>query len=261
MLNGDVTSLVTQLFKEMPHQMGLPAVQNTSRLFPDADILAGFSNWPSDGLLLGMAADGLPVLLRLRNPRAGSILITGDRSSGLTSFLKTLVRTSHLLALPRGTRYVLLTDTPNRFYDIDPFSHSLEVYPVYQDAAIELVNEISWRIQFQEVSRPVVFMIDGFETALKMGKQAQNNLVNILSNGPRALVRPLVTMRFEMALRLPYWLEFFETSIYGHINSPEAMKALVRHPDAPLDELIPGVEFCLRQQSRWQKFRLPGLTD
>jgi len=156
---------------------------------------------------------------------------------------------------------VLLTDIPTRFYDIDPFSHSLEVWPVYQNDAVELVNEISWGIRYQEISRPLVLLIDGFETTLKMGKQAQDSLVNILVNGPRALVRPLVTMRFEMALKLPQWLEFFGTSIYGCITNREAIENLACLPGAPLQDLLPGVEFCLRQQSEWLKFRLPGLTN
>ncbi|MEO7838793.1 MAG: hypothetical protein ABIU06_05540, partial [Anaerolineales bacterium] len=42
-----------------------------------SDVLAGIGPLPREALLLGVASDGLPVLLNLRDPLPGPILVLG----------------------------------------------------------------------------------------------------------------------------------------------------------------------------------------
>src|ERR687897_3803354 len=54
------------------------------------EIIADFGPMPHEALFLGVASDGLPVLLNLHDPVPGPILITGDSGSGKTALLQTI---------------------------------------------------------------------------------------------------------------------------------------------------------------------------
>src|SRR5512139_2827767 len=61
---------------------------------PDAPkldrVLADIGPLPPEALFLGIASDGLPVLLNLHNPHPGPMLVAGDAGSGKTTFLRTI---------------------------------------------------------------------------------------------------------------------------------------------------------------------------
>ena len=50
------------------------------------DVLAEMDSIPSEAILLGVASDGLPVLLNLYDPQPGPMLIAGDPGSGNRTF-------------------------------------------------------------------------------------------------------------------------------------------------------------------------------
>ena len=260
MSDNDMSALALQVFKEIQIEMGQVPVQNKS-IFPSRQkIWEGLAEMPADALLLGIAGDGLPLLLRLRDPRPGAILLASDRHTGKTDFLKMLIRAAECFNLGQDADFVTMTEYPSHFDDLDQTGRLLGVWPAYQDVSVDLLVEISNRIQYQDFDRPLVLMLDGFESILKMEQAVQDCLVNILTNGPRALVWPIVSMDSSMALKLPDWLSFFQTRIYGRIASPTAVEALTPLPGAPLQNLKPGSQFCLRQKSRWLKFWLPNLA-
>ena len=59
-------------------------------------VLADLSPLPREALFLGVASDGLPVLLNLYDSVPGPILITGDSNSGKTKLLQTIARAAEL---------------------------------------------------------------------------------------------------------------------------------------------------------------------
>src|ERR1044072_8421512 len=56
------------------------------------DVLAEIGSLPAEALFLGVATDGLPVLLNLYDSHPGPILISGDEGSGKTAFLQITFR-------------------------------------------------------------------------------------------------------------------------------------------------------------------------
>lgn len=69
------------------HAPDLPALE---------EVQATLESLPQDTLMLGMAADGLPVLLNLYELAPSPILVVGDRGSGKTALLQLLARSVDL---------------------------------------------------------------------------------------------------------------------------------------------------------------------
>src|SRR6266508_2990455 len=55
---------------------------------PLSEVLSGFGPMPQEALFLGVASDGLPVLLNLYDPVPGPMLIGGDAGTGKTRLLQ-----------------------------------------------------------------------------------------------------------------------------------------------------------------------------
>jgi hypothetical protein len=254
------SALAFRAFHEVQIEMGIaPAAGRT--LFPvlPENLPGGLVSLPEDALLFGISADGLPLLLHLRDPRPGPVLVIGERGSGKTDFLKLLLLAEQRLAAPSAIRFVILTDHPADFDEIHAPERLLGVYPAYEAGSAEMLSQLAWRVQSPQVDQPILLLMDGLESILQMEAEAQENLAYILVNGPQALVWPVVTINSEMGLRLPEWLAYFRTRIYGRIANPSTAEALTPIPGAPLNSLFPGAQFCLRQNSNWLRFWLPSL--
>ena len=55
-------------------------------------VLSEIGPLPRQALFLGMAEDGLPVLLNLHDPNPGPMLVIGDAGAGKTAFLQSIAR-------------------------------------------------------------------------------------------------------------------------------------------------------------------------
>src|SRR5512138_298602 len=55
-------------------------------------VLAEIGALPREALFLGIASDGLPVLLNLHDPHPGPMLVIGDEGAGKTAFLQSIAQ-------------------------------------------------------------------------------------------------------------------------------------------------------------------------
>jgi len=253
-------ALALRAYREVQIEMGLDPLPGKT-FFPElSETLDGLIDMPADALLFGVAGDGLPLLLHLRDPRPGPVLVTGERGCGKTDFLKLLLIATQRLSAPSETRFVVLTAYPADFDNVCAPERLLGVWPTYEANSVDLLYQLACQVQNPDESQPLVLLFDGLDAILQMGPAARDDLAYILSNGPRALVWPVVTVNSELGLRLPDWLAYFRTRIYGRISNPHTAEALTPIPGAALNSLFPGSQFCLRQHSKWLKFWLPNLS-
>lgn len=221
-----------------------------------------FDSLPSDSLLFGFATDGLPLLLNLHAPHTGPVLVLGDQGCGKTDFLKKLVLSTQRLMPPGTVQFTVLTDFPDEWAKISAPEHLIGVWPLSEPTiAADLLYQLDDRVQTPDENQPIVFLFDGLDTVLGMDNDAQDHLANILIDGPRSLIWPVVTVNAETALELPYWLSLFETRILGHISDANIARQLTSYPGAPVGSLSSNSQFCLRENSHWLKFWLPSLHE
>jgi hypothetical protein len=226
---------------------------------PLVDPLQVFASLPADSLLFGLASDGLPLLLNLRDPQPGPILLIGDQGCGKTDFLKTLVRATRRLMPPGAVQFTVLTNFADEWYDLLPAEALLGVWEADQPLAADLLSQLEAHLHAPSENQPTILLFDGLESVQQLSSAAQSSLANLLMHGPHALIWPVVTVNASLALELSYWLSFFRTRLYGQILHQPTARYVTSLPGAPLGNLAAPNQFCLREKSHWLKFLRPSL--
>lgn len=252
-------ALALRAFQEVQAELGeLPPPG--MELFPGlAGMLERLGTIPPHALLCGIDTEGLPLVLHLRNPRPGPVLVAGERGSGKTAFLKALVRSTTLLHAPGKIRFIVLTEFPDEWETLHTSPAIAAIHPSHAETVTELLFKLACRAQYRDLAAPLVLLFDGLDSVLHMEPTAQHNLEYLLAHGPQALIWPIVAVNAERAMTIPQWLAFFRTRIYGRISHPMISTELTPLPGAELNTLFPGYQFCIREKSRWVHFFLPGM--
>jgi hypothetical protein len=221
-----------------------------------SEVLAEFSPLPREALFLGLAADGLPVLLNLNDAVPGPLLVIGDAGSGKTNFLKIVSHAAQKMHEPLDVRYGVVTSHPKEWEDLDNQEHCVGIYEINDPSAQGFLESLAeWTHSNKGQRGFILMLIDDLETISNV-KEARQNLSWLLSRGPARHVWPIVTLNSTRAIHANQWLEFFRTRLFGHMDDPSEARALTGG-DAKLDELMPSVQFVLREGNEWLKFWLP----
>lgn len=253
-------TIALRAYQQVRAELGHPPPIG-GQILPDAgNLLERAGALPPDSLLLGIAGDGLPLILRMTRPDTGPILIMADKGSGKTAFLQTLARSTRSLAPAQGTAILALTAFPNEWRLGDFPVRTLKVHPAYEESTSDLLKRLADLVMTRPANRPVLLLLDGLDNILQLDDAAQEAFAFLLAHGPRARVWPVVSVNAAQALKLPDWLAFFRTRIYGRISHPQVSDDLTHLPGAPLESLFSGAEFCMRHQSRWMRFWLPSFN-
>lgn len=218
-------------------------------------ILAETGPFPREALFLGVAADGLPVLLNLHDPVSGPMLITGDTKSGKTALMQSIVRTLIQTHLPNDLQYGVVTSRPDEWSEVESTSHLAGIFSTNDTSARDLILSMAtWAHENKNTRQSVLLMIDDLEGIAKLDFDALQNLRWLLARGPSRRVWPVVTMDAERYGQVLAWIPLFRARIFGQIKSERVGSALGGEKVSALDKLEPPNQFSLRENGSWIRF-------
>ena len=79
------------------------------------EVLADYGPMPLEALFLGVAFDGLPVLLNLHDHVPGPLLVTADPGAGKTALLQTVALAAGKMHQPEDVQFGVLTNHPDEW--------------------------------------------------------------------------------------------------------------------------------------------------
>lgn len=222
-------------------------------------VLAEIGPLPREALFLGIASDGLPVLLNLHDPLPGPMLVTGDAGSGKTAFLRTLAHAAAQTHRPEHLQCGVITAHPEEWENLKGAPHCVGVFPSFHsDADDFLLSLASWAHGNKTASQAVLLLVDDLESVAGLDFDALQNLRWLLLRGPTRRVWPILTMTAGRYGQVISWIPNFRTRIFGRIEDPRIAAALGGDPASALETLQAGRQFSLRENRNWLRFWLPS---
>jgi hypothetical protein len=247
---------LTEIMQEEKAKNASPLPPSAPALPDLRSILARISPLPPKAIFLGMANDGLPVLLNLYDPVPGPILIAGDPSSGKTKLLQTIARAADLLHSPDSVQYGIVTPKPDEWEKFYGSENNAGIYRTSDENTKELLEAlVTWARQNRGEGQSILLLIDDLDALLKLDETARQNLRWLLLRGPSRRIWTFTTLNANCANTQLEWLNFFRTRLFGSVENSE--DAILLTGRSPLNHLSTGDEFAMREGNQLLKFWLP----
>ncbi len=185
------------------------------------------SHIPPFTAVLGLADDGVPLLLRLPSPDVAHVLIAGTTGSGKTALAQTMIL-SLAMAHRRGQLMFVLIDPKQRaFHRLSQLPHLLK--PVLcdandaADALDELVKLMEGRDRMQTTLPRLVLVVDELADLIQVGgKGVSDALTRLTQRGREAGLHVIVcTQKPSAQLLGPLMKANFPVRLVGKVTSPE----------------------------------------
>jgi hypothetical protein len=222
-----------------------------------SEVLNEFGPMPAEALFLGVASDGLPVLLNLHDPIPGPILISGDAGTGKSSFLQTVASAAGRMHKPEVLQFGVLTSHPDEWSELEHIPNNVGVFPLYHRSAEDFILSLaSWAHGNKSSQQSVLLLLDDLEAATNLDFDAKQNLRWLFLRGPARRVWPIVTLNPNRMENIKPWLDAFHTRILGPIQNSGHVRALGADA-ADLRSLINGTQFSLQEGDHWLRFWIP----
>jgi len=232
--------------------------QLTPALPPLSEVLTEFGPMPQEALFLGVASDGLPVLLNLHDPVPGPILISGDAGTGKTGLLQTIASAAAKLHQPEDLQFGVLTSHPDEWNGLEEIPNNVGVFPLYHRSADDFILSLaSWAHGNKTSQQSVLLLLDDLEAATNLDFDTKQNLRWLFLRGPARRVWPITTLNPGRMESILPWLDAFHTRIFGSMENASHVRTLAAE-NAELDSLNTGTQFALREGDHWLRFWRPN---
>jgi hypothetical protein len=226
-----------------------------------ADSLSELGPLPREALLLGLASDGLPVLLNLHASQPGPLLVAADPGAGKTALLQTIAQASTEMHTPGEVQFGVVTNYPDEWGHLSEVEHCVGVFPTYHDSAVDFLNSLSgWAHANKGSQQSILLLIDDLESMNDLDFDTRQTLRWLLLRGPSRRVWPIITLNAERASQVEDWLEAFRTRLFGQIQNDRTADSLTGVPGSTLRHLQSGLQFALREGNEWLKVWIPEVS-
>lgn len=260
MTNTDRFTLMIEALTELAVEAQSHQTEPAPHLPDLRSVLADLTPLPEEALFLGLADDGLPVLLNLYDPIPGPILIVGDQASGKTSLLRMIARGAEYLHLPENVQSGIITQYPDEWKRFEENQNTVGIYRTQDSSTIELLQSlVTWAHNNKGDGQAILLLMDDLEAITKLGQQAEQNLRWLLLRGPSRRVWPIVTLNSSRAKEMEPWLDFFRTRLFGYIENADEAQQVTRRSQFLTADLFKGSQFAMLEGNNWLKFWSPPI--
>lgn len=234
-------------------------VKPTPALPSLSQVLADFGPMPQEALFLGVASDGLPVLLNLYDPVPGPVLITADPGAGKTGLLQTVALAAAKMHQPDDLQFGVLTNHPDEWNGMEDIPNNVGIFPLYHQSAEDFILSLaSWAHGNKTSQQSVLLLLDDLEAASNLDFDARQNLRWLLLRGPARRVWPIITLNPNRMENIMPWLDAFRTRVFGTMQNQKQISQLDA-VSAELESLNSGSHFTLQEGDHWLRFWLPSI--
>lgn len=227
-------------------------------------LLEEFSPLPEYSVLIGSGEDGLPILLDLVNPEAGSILIAGDPQSGKRRLLTSILRSGIAINSPRNFRFIWISPSLHNLESILGMPHCYRYSSTYEDYAPEMITELvelaEQRSYGRQPGAAVILAIDDLsELVGRLDQDTLSLLLWLVRNGAHSQVWTFATLDARHPLYLgSSILDSFKTPVIGSMEAASAGPNIASHIAQAGSGLVQGMQFCAWFDREWAPFLIPG---
>lgn len=227
---------------------------------PNLDtVLAEIGPLPHEALFLGVATDGLPVLLNLSDHTPGPLLIVSDAGAGKTGFLRSIANAVTKTHRPTDLQFGIVTDCPDEWEEMDDAKHLTGIFSVNRVETKEFILALaSWAHKNKDSKQTVLLLIDNLEAVAKLDFDVLQNIRWLLARGPSRHVWPIITMNADRYGQVLSWVSIFRSRIFGRIRNERVAEVLSGDKMSTLAQLEVPIQFSLRENEKWVKFWVPG---
>ena len=260
------SSSALQALTELKAEVSTPPSKPATDAPTLSRVLAGIGSLPLEALFLGLASDGLPVLLNLYDAHPGPMLVAGDAGAGKTAFLQLIVHSVAQTHAPENVQFGVITNYPDEWETIEATPHCVGIFAVGHNGTQEFIHSLtSWAHSNNRSSpadknthRCMLLLVDDLESVASLDIEAVQDFRWLLLRGPARRVWPIVTLNAPRYGQVISWLQNFRSRIFGRIASPRVAEALGGDKASALDQLEARSQFSLREKGNWLRFWLPS---
>ena len=226
---------------------------------PLDEVLTEFGPMPPEALFLGVASDGLPLLLNLHDPIPGPILIAGDSATGKTALLQTIAAAAGKTHQPEEIQFGALTSHPDEWSALEDIPNNVGIFPLHDQSSEDFILSLaSWAHGNKSSQQSVLLLLDDLEVASNLDFDARQNLRWLLLRGPARRVWPIITVNTNRMENILPWLDAFRTRVFGDIQDSQHIQKLDAE-NAELNSLNTRSQFVLREGDHWLRFWIPSI--
>jgi GTPase SAR1 family protein len=224
-----------------------------------AEVLDELGDLPPFTVVIGLAEDGLPILLNLEEPETGALLVVGDPLCGKTSLLNMFIRSACTTNPPRSLRFCCISTRPEEFYSHKTLPHCYKIVSAYSEDALKTIEELVGIAEQRKYGRygdeAIILVIDDLPgTIEQIGVDGMNLLRWLVEHGAYSKIWTTASLDTSQTGRLEDgFTNSFPTWILGKIDAGKVGSNLARDKVRPAARLIPGAQFCTYSEE-WIRF-------